>query len=614
MSTKATLRNQLKSVPRKPGVYIFKDASGGVLYVGKALSLRNRVASYFQKLPDTMGKTKTLVSRVRDFKVLVTDTEEEALILELNLIQKFRPPYNVNYRDDKSYPYVAITLDEEFPRVRVTREAHRPGIKYYGPFTKVKVVRETLKALRKVFPICTCSAAKFKQLKRQGSACLDYHIEKCPGPCIGAISPEEYRQHIEGTMLFLEGKADRVIRELKTEMKRAADGLEFEKAAELRARLEAARYIGERQKVVLSARDDYDFFGVHADADMAGVQVLQVRGGKLLGSESFILEVGAENTLESALGQYYLMSSSIPRNIVVPEDLESAPLITAWLGRRLSGQLGTKNLRKVTLKVAHRGEKKRLSALASKNARASLEMFRSRQEWDLNRRAEELTELKQALKLAVVPERIECFDISNTSGRQAVGSMVVFVEGRPHKDGYRRFKVRKTDGPDDFSMMKEVTERRLARSGEAQAADNGFEKMPDLMVVDGGKPQLAAVLSAMERQGVSVAVAALAKNGDRVYVPGRKEPLPPFPPKALALLQRVRDEAHRFAVDYHRGLRGKRMVSSSLDSLPGVGPHRKKMLLTRFGTPEKIHKASVKELEEVLPTRIAEEVHARLRS
>jgi len=607
MLAKEKLLNQLKQVPRRPGVYIFKDSRGEVLYVGKARSLRDRVSSYFHALPPHLLKTKALTEKITDFDILITDNEEEALALELTLIKKYRPSFNVSYRDDKSYPYVAITMADEFPRVRVTREPHLKGVKYYGPYTKVWALRETLGALRKVFPVCTCSAAKFRRLQKSGSACLDYHIKRCPGPCIGAITPQEYAESIKGIRLFLDGRTEKVIKIVENKMKIAAQNLQFEKAATLRDQLEAAKQIQERQKVVLPVKEDEDCFGLATNQELACVQVFQIRQGKLLGSESYILEMGAGDLLESALEQYYQMTSAIPPQIFIPDDISDHELIEKWLTKRRGAS--------VTIKAPKRGGKRKLLELVKKNAETSLEIFQTKRQWSMDRRARELTELKEQLKLDKIPERIECFDISTLKGREAVGSMVVFEDGEPKRTDYRRFKVKWVTGQDDFSMMSEVIRRRLERL-VAKDFDylSKFRFKPDLIVVDGGKPQLSAALAALKALEIKdIPAAALAKKEEQIYQPGQKEALN-LPPssKALTLLKRIRDEAHRFAITYHRNLRGKKMVMSIFDQIPGIGEKRKKILLEHFGTPERAVQASLMELEQVLPFKIAQKVHQHL--
>jgi len=599
MSIKKQLLEQLKTVPDKPGVYLFKDTLGKPLYIGKARSLRKRMRSYFQKAHLYSPKTEVMLSRVADFDFYVTDNEIEALILECNLIKKNRPHFNVVLRDDKSYPFLAITLQDEFPRVMVTREIHRKGTKYYGPYTKAYAIRETLDTLRRIFPIRTCKGSK--PGKSTGSPCLNYHIKRCLGPCTGEVSREEYARMIDQICQFLEGKQEQVIVDLERQMKEAAQRLEFEKAALFRNRLQAAQHILERQRIVSSTKEDQDVFALAADEQLACVELFIIRQGKLIGRESFFLRRGAEDVLSSFIKQYYLTASSIPAKILVPTEIEDSSLVEDWLSQKRRGR--------VHILVPKRGEKKKLIELAAENALHSFELQKTKRDFERKRIGQALTELKEHLNLPTLPARIECFDISTTAGKESVGSMVVFEDGQPRKEHYRKFRIKWVPGQNDFAMIKEIITRRFSH-----LEDDKFAFKPDLVIVDGGRPQLSAALSSLqELKREEIPVVALAKREEELYLPDRSHPLslPPFS-EALYLVKRIRDEAHRFALTYHRGLREKRMLESLFDQIPGLGPKRKRRLLEHFKSPQAVSDASVEELEEVLPSGVANQVYQLL--
>jgi len=602
MNDKSRLLEQLKSVPASPGVYIYHGDDGKVLYVGKAKSLRNRMRSYFHG-GDLAPKTRALVERIADFEFYVTGSEVEALVLECNLIKKYRPAFNVSYRDDKSYPYLAITWQDDFPRVMVTREHHRRGTKYYGPYTSVQAVRETFDTLRRVFPFRTCRRSK--PGKSTGSPCLNYHIKRCMGPCVGAVSREDYRTMVEKVELFLEGRAGPVINHLEAEMKKAAENLEFEHAARIRDRLDAAKHVLEKQKIVSEAGEDFDAIGLVFDGSLAGVNLSVVRDGKLIGSKNFILERGEsqEEVLSAFIKQNYANSTSIPPQLFIQTEVEDREVIENWLGQ----MRGTR----VLLKVPQRGNKRDLIDMASANAQHALNMSQARYSWEQETSGRILESLSQALSLPGPPTRIECFDISTIQGSNSVGSMVVFKDGRPSKDDYRKFKIAQVEGINDFAMMHEVISRRFEHY--KASFDPSFSAEPDLVIVDGGKPQLSAALSVMRETGFDhIPVVGLAKREEEVFVPGQVEPLRlDRASDALKLMQRIRDEAHRFAVTYHRSLRGKAMVESTLDKIPGVGERRKKMLLSHFGSPGAIAEATLEELKSIpgLPDIIIERIY-----
>lgn len=601
MLTREKLEEQLKKVPDKPGVYVFKDAAGRILYIGKGGSLRKRMRSYFQKELYS-PKTQVMINKTADFDIYVAENEVEALILEASLIKKNRPTFNVTFRDDKSYPFLAITVGDRFPRVAITREIHRPETVYYGPYTKAYAVRETLDTLRRVFPIRNCSETKFARHKARKSPCLEYHIKRCPGPCADLISREDYRVMVDRIRAFLEGKQDDVVEELEREMRQAAADLEFERAARLRDRLEAARHVLERQRIVSAAKQDQDVLGVSENEQLACVQLMAIRQGKLVESENFVMNRGSGDVLSSFIKQYYTAASSIPPHILLPYPVEEQALLADWLTQKRGS--------KVELKVPQRGDKKDLVQLAEENALHALELEKTKREYEKQKAERALTELKRYLNLARLPKRVECFDVSTIMGKESVGSMVVFEDARPKRQGYRRFRIKWVPGQNDYAMMQEIITRRFSRGVE----ETEFASPPDLVLVDGGKPQLSAALSALKSLSIEgIPVAALAKREEDLYLPERAEPisLPAFS-EGLYLVKRVRDEAHRFAITYHRDLREKRMVRSILDDIPGVGEQRKRILIKHFGSAKRVSEASLAELEEVLPDAVSLRIYKYL--
>jgi excinuclease ABC subunit C len=613
-----TLDEQRKRLPDQPGVYLFKDESGGVIYVGKATSIRKRVAGHFS------GKTSRgsfeFLDRVASIDFLVTETEAEALLAEQQFIKRHRPPFNIRLRDDKSYPYIGISLDEEFPRVYFTRERHRSGRIYFGPYSNAKRVRETLDLLGKLFQYRTCEGPE--PGRRSGVPCLDYYIKRCAAPCVGYVDREEYRRSIDAIVNFLSGRYRDVERDLERKMDEAAAAEEYERAAVLRDRLEAVRALMERRSVAGEALESADLVAVAAEGADANAQVFQVRDGLLAERQGFYLANEAERdeteVTEEFIAQYYSAAPAVPRLVVVgPAVRDRAPLIAEALSARRGGA--------VEVRVAERGSYRRLRELAERNAALALAQDRLRQERRRSQRVDALSSLQDALGLESLPVRIEGFDISNIGGEHTVASMVVFEGGAPKKSDYRRFRIRgdRSAGPDDFSSIEEVLGRRVAqlleqadRSPHDTNRDESFASVPDLVVIDGGKGQLSAGLRALgpliERGS---AVISLAKRLEEVFVPGSHDPLEiPADSEASQLLQRVRDEAHRFAIDHHRRRRGKAMTASLLDELPGVGPARKRRLLEHFGSPERLVSASREELEAVpgIPGKLAREIHRQL--
>ncbi len=606
------LEEKLKALPAEPGVYLFRDERDDVLYVGKAKSLRSRVRSYFQQGGDGRAQIRQLPERVADIEVIVTGSEVEALHLEQNLVKRHRPPFNVRLRDDKSFPYIAVTVEDEYPRVMFTRERHRPGVWYFGPYANAKKVRETLDVLNRVFPYRPCEGPK--PGRHSGIPCLDYHIDRCLAPCVGYVSKEDYRAIIDQVIEFLEGNTRPIQRDLERRMKEAAADERFEDAARYRNRLFAIQGLAERQAVERQSVGTVDVIGVAQEGDRAVVQIFPLRGGKMVDRHSFHLEnVGGQDltTILEAFGlEYYGSSPSVPPQIIVPRAAGDLSALAEVLGERRGAR--------VEIRAAERGEKRRLQELATQNAQLALASEAAQSEQKRLRRIEALEELREALNLESLPIRIECYDISTAMGQDTVGSMVVFQDAHAKKAHYRKFALRGQDGMDDFAAMAEVISRRFARlsDGTGEDYDESFAATPNLVVIDGGKGQLSAAIAAMQAYDLPrVAVIALAKRIEEVFVPGRADPivLDPHSP-GLQLLQRLRDEAHRFAVGFHRQRRETRGFASIFDELEGVGPARRRALLRHFGSAENVLAATQEELEGVpgVPAKTARRIYAQL--
>jgi excinuclease ABC subunit C len=608
----AEVRDKLAKLPAKPGVYLFRDGRGDVLYVGKAKSLRPRVRSYFQAgRGDARHQIPRLVDRIADVEVIVTGTEVEALHLEQNLVKRHRPPFNVRLRDDKSFPYIAVTVEDEYPRVMFTRERHRRGVVYFGPYANAKKVRETLDVLNRVFQFRPCEGPK--PGRHSGIPCLDYHIERCHAPCVGYITKELYGELIEEVIEFLSGETRPIVRALEQRMRDAAAEERYEDAARYRNRLFAIEKLAERQGADRRDTGSVDVIGIASAGDRAAVQVFPLRGGKMIDRHAFHLEnvEGQDVTtiLEAFCLEYYGNAPSIPPQLVVPPDVGDVTALGEWLSSRRGVR--------VEVRAPARGEKKRLAELAAQNATLALESETAQSEQKRLRRVEALEELREALNLESLPLRIECYDISNIQGQEIVGSMVVFQDAVAKKAHYRKFAVRSLDAQDDFAAMAEVIARRFARLGlTGEEYDEGFASTPNLVVIDGGKGQLSAALTAMQAYDLPrVAVIALAKRVEEVFVPGRADPilLDRHNP-GLQLLQRIRDEAHRFALGFHRQRRDARARESIFDTLEGVGPARRRALLRHFGSAESVLAASQEELEGVpgVPAKTARRIYAQL--
>ncbi len=597
----------LQNLPAKPGVYLHKNAQGKIIYVGKAINLKSRVRSYFHKSSlETSAKTRRLVEEVADIDFIVADSELEALLLENTLIKKHQPRFNVRLKDDKRYPYIKVHWQDPFPRVTTTRRLQNDGARYFGPYTAAWAAYQTLDLIRKIFPYLTCTRTITGNDER---ACLYYHIGRCAAPCIGVVDQAEYRQIIDNLCDFLSGNVEPVVVDLRQQMDTAAENLDFERAAQTRDQIKAIDQVVEKQKVINTKTMDEDVIAfARADGD-ACVQVFFIRGGKLTGRDYFVLEGAAEEAddaiVTSFLKQFYDQSPSVPPQIVLPQEVDELMIIRDWLQ--------SKRGEKVTLKVPRRGKQRELLQMATENAAETLNHLRAQWAADESKQTEALTELQQALDLPETPLRMECYDISTLQGTHTVGSMVVFAKGVPRKSDYRRFKIKSVVGQDDYAGMQEMLRRRFKRMTDAgyhdqraevekRDEDNAWALIPDLVIIDGGKGQLNAALEVLDEFDLrdAVPIVGLAKQEEEIFVPGESESIRlPRNSQALFMVQRIRDEAHRFGVTYHRQLRGKSAVRSSLDDVDGIGPKRRRALLAKFGSINAIRKASVEELAAV---------------
>ena len=599
-------------IPDAPGSYQFRDAHGAVIYVGKAKSLRKRVSSYFTKAHAQTQKTRDLMAMADTVEWIVTDTEVEAFLLEYSLIQKHQPRFNIRLRDDKSYPFLAITRSDEWPAARVVRGRRKKGTEYFGPFAHAYAIRNTLDLLLKTYPIRTCSDGKFNEHVARGRPCLLYDIEKCSGPCVGNVARDEYDEMLDGLAAFLSGDGTDAVDALTRRMQAASDALEFERAGRYRDQIRDVEKALSRQEVVSAGREDFDLVAVHDDDLEAAVQVLIVRKGRVTGRYGTVVEkveeLDAADITQRVVVQRY-QAELPPKEVLVEHLPPDAEAIEQWLAD-LRGSA-------VSLRVPQRGAKRRLMETAHTNAAEAFARHKLRHTSDPNQRAQALRSLQDALDLPVAPLRIECYDISTLQGRNTVGSMVVLEDGLPKRSQYRRFKIKGFEGQDDFAAMEEVIRRRftayLAERDRPVDERGRFAYPPSLVLIDGGAGQLGRAVDVLAELELDIPVAGLAKRMEEVYLPGLDEPLRiPRDEPALHLLQRVRDEAHRFAITYHRTLRGKKMVDSVLDDVPGIGPTRKKALIRRFGSLKRIREASEPELAEVVPEAVAESLYAAL--
>jgi excinuclease ABC subunit C len=601
------------TIPTKPGVYMFRDTAGRVLYVGKAKSLRARLHNYFG--PELHPRTRAMIEAASDVEWIVASNEVEALHLEVSLIKQHRPRYNVRYRDDKSYPYLAVTLDEEYPRARVLRGQKRKGVRYYGPFAHAYAIRDTLDLLLRTFPVRTCSQGVFDRARRRGKPCLLFHIERCSGPCVKAIETDDHRKIVMELCDFLDGNTGPVIKRLEESMKNASTRQEYEVAAKYRDQLDNVRKAIEKQQMVSSEKVEMDVIGLAEDQLEAAFQVFFVRRGRVTGRKGFIVDKVEDLDTDQLVARFlerHYVENDVPREILVPAEPEERELIERWLAEKR----GTK----VRIRVPQRGQKKTFLGTVTENARDSFMRHRLKRSTDFAARSRQLNELQNYLRMEEAPLRIECYDISNSGPTEAVGSMVVFEDGLPKRSDYRRFAIKWTQGPNDVAMMGEVIRRRFARYLQERGDDKKGRKFaypPNLVVIDGGKGQLNRAVEVMGELGIhGVKVVSLAKRMEEVWDPARpEEPIRiPRGAESLYLLQQIRDEAHRFAITYLRQKRGKRMTKSVLDGIPGLGAVRRKQLLKHFGSVKQVRAASLEELYAVpsLPKKVAEAIHESL--
>jgi excinuclease ABC subunit C len=608
------VKRRLRAVPDGPGVYLFRDNRAQVIYVGKALRLRDRLRSYFTPGYSETARVADLVRKIYDFEFVTTANEVEALVLECNLIKNYRPRFNIRLKDDKNYLYLKLPVTEQFPRVHYSRRVLKDGALYFGPYTSAQSLRSTVKSIRQLLPFRTCSDEIFKQ----GKVCLDFHIKRCPGPCERRISPEDYRARIHEVALFMEGRSDVLVHELKDRMDSAAGRLDFENAARYRDQLQSIEKIADRQKVLTRGRDDQDLIAYARSGGDVFVEVAYVRQGKMVGHDGHALD-GASDAVESELLrgfllQYYASATHIPRSIVLPGAVEEPELLTGWLTERRGGP--------VTIEVPQRGRKRALVTQLAETAGQELEQMRIQADYDRSRTEPMLAALAEALDLESPPKRIECYDISNIQGDSAVGAMVVFEDGRPRNDHYRHFRIKFVPGPNDFAMLQEVLRRRLERLESSQrredadaVGDRSFTSRPDLILIDGGKGQLSAALEVLESAGYAdIPTFALAKEREEIFAPNRSEPIvQERNSPGMFLVQRIRDEAHRFAITHHRKVRARKALTSPLDSVEGIGPARKRALLRHFGSVQAIREAAVEDIVALgVPERLAKRLKETL--
>ncbi len=624
----ASIAQQVAQVPTDPGCYLWKDETGQVIYVGKAKNLRARMKQYVT-LSDDREKIPLMMQLVASFDYVVVGSEHEALVLERNLIEQYHPYFNVDFKDDKSYPYIALTMDDMFPAIKYTREKHKRGTRYFGPYTDARAARETIDTLRKVVPICSASCAGWKHVKRllekhsedadvielvcakQGRPCFDYHVGRGPGVCAGMIGREEYVQNVRRVERFLSGKRSELVGELKGDMAEAAAELDFERAGRIKRRLEVVGSLDDRQQVVFPTSVDIDLIGFYREETIAGACVFVVREGRTVRTCEFILDKGfdvpEEELVAGFVKRYYDETADIPAEVDVAIELADAELIAGWLTEKRG--------RKCVLHRPQRGEKRRLLDMCARNARHALMRYMMRTGYADDRTNQALLQLESALALDAPPMRIECFDISTIHGRFTVASMVVFTNGKPDKSQYRRFKIRaELEEANDFVSMSEVLGRRYAPE---RMADERFGSRPDLLVVDGGKPQLTAAMNQLEALGLDIPVCGLAKADEEVFVPWSDTPVVlPSGSASLYLIKQVRDESHRFAITFHRELRDRAMTVSILDEVPGVGPTRKRAIMRHFGSMKRLRAASAEDIAQVkgVPEDVARAVYDAVRA
>jgi len=619
MEIKEHLQDILGSVPRKTGCYLMKDAAGNVIYIGKAVNLRSRVRSYFHASAQKNPRTSQLVSLIEDIDWIIVASELEALILEMNLIKEYQPHFNVRLKDDKRYPYIKIHWADPFPKVTVTRKVEKDGSRYYGPYTSVWAVNQTLNVLRRVFPYLTCSRTITGEDQR---ACLYYDIELCTAPCIGEINQADYRYMIEQLGDFLNGRTEPIVTRLEEEMQRASEDMRYEHAAQIRDQLDAIQKIVEDQRIISVDYCDSDIIAMATSEEEACVQIFFIRGGKLTGREYFLIEdadqTADQDVLSEAIKQFYDQAPSIPEQILLPREVEEIKIIQQWLNSLDEDQ-------KVSIDIPTKPEQENLVAMAAENAAAMLTAVKAQQRSEQERSDQALDDLQEKLELTAPPQRIECYDISTTQGTAQVGSMVVFLDGKPETAHYRQFNIRTVQGPDDYASLAEVLQRRFRRLLAAQEIpdrpgkklDPSFSALPDLVLIDGGKGQLNRAADVLRDFDLldTIPIAGLAKRYEEVFLPGEEYPVRfQRHSPGLQLLQRARDEAHRFAVSAHRKRRSRRGLTSSLEKIPGVGPVRRRALLEKFRTVQNIREATVEEISQTpkIPLKIAQLIKKHL--
>ena len=596
INLKQSFQSSLNKLPKSSGVYLMKDESNQVIYVGKASNLRNRVSSYFQSYSRHDFKIRTLVSKISRFETIVTESEQEALILESNLIKEHQPKYNARLKDDKSYPFIKIDVSEQFPQVYITRRVNKKdGARYFGPYANAVSVRKTLKLLKKLFPYRSCTKTITGSDDR---ACLDFHIGRCVGPCIGAADKYDYKNVIDQVILFLEGKTNKVVKNIQQKMLQASNSLEYESAAVYRDQLKSIENLQESQKVVTLNSDNYDAIAIAQNQNESWVEVFFVREGKLIGRDNFSmtsnLKTQPSELTAAFIKQFYLNSTAIPKLILIKQPIDDEKTIADWLS--------IKSSQNVQFHIPIRGKKRQLLKMVSDNANNGLNQLLIRRSTAQKNVNSALSEIQESLHLPNIPKRIECYDISNISGTNPVGSMVVFENGSPAPNKYRRFKIKNIPGIDDYSMMQEMLERRFKRLNESTSdnisSDQNWKTMPDLIVIDGGKGHLTSALEVLLHSGLNeLSITSLAKENEELFVPESPEPIIlPRDSQGLFLLQRLRDEAHRFAITFHRQLRSQKSLKSKIDDVPGIGPKKRKLLINHFGSMKNIQKSSIEEI------------------
>lgn len=613
------IQEELKKLPDKPGVYIMRDENRNIIYVGKAVVLKNRVRQYFQSSVNMTAKTQAMVAKIKEFEYIVTGSEMEALILECNLIKRHRPKFNILLKDDKSYSYIKVTLNEEYPRVMATRSLEKDGARYFGPYPNGTAVKETLELIKRLFPIKMCSKVFPRDIGKE-RPCLNYHIYQCLGPCQGDVNKEEYKAMLKDVCSFLNGKQDGIVRKLESQMKEAAEIMNYERAASLRNKINALRHIGEKQKVLSTAMEDQDVVSYAADNTDACIQIFFIRYGKLIGREHFMAENAGDTDSRELLGsfvkQYYSTAAYLPGEIILKEEIEEQDIIEKWLSEKRESR--------VHIRVPQRGEKLQLVDMVTQNAGVSLEQYKSRMETEGAVSRDGLEGLKNLLGLEDIPERIEAYDVSNTGNSDRVASMVVFADGCPNNREYRRFKIKSVEGQNDYASMQEVLFRRfkhaekelsdMEASGAETVREVKFSKLPDLILVDGGTGHVNAAREVLRQLGITIPVFGMVKDAShrtRGIAGGDNEISLNGNIQVLRFVTSIQDEAHRFALLYNKKLREKRYSGSALDEIEGIGPRRKKALIRHFGSVKRIKEAGIDDLAAVegIGNDVAEKIY-----